>query len=164
MEILGLDDWLSWFLLGMGLLIVEVTIAFTFYAAPIALGAFAAAIVAAAGDAIEPQLIAFILGSLLSLAILRPIVRKHLQPPEPDKRSNVHVMIGHRAVPLERVDIDAGTAKIGDDVWSARTESEQIVIEAGERAEVVAVKGVFAYLKPSEPEPANAAPEKETEN
>lgn len=148
MEIIGLDDWLAWFLLGIGLLVVELAIGFTFYAAPIALGAFAAAIVAGFGDAIEPQLIAFILGSSASLLALRPLVRQHLQPPEPEKRSNVQRMLGARAVALERIDIDTGTVRIGQEVWSARTESESIVIEEGERAEVISVKGVYAYVEP----------------
>lgn len=164
MEIFGLDDWLAWFLLGIGLLIIELTIAFTFYAAPIALGAFAAAIVAAFGDAIEPQLVAFIAGSLLSLAFLRPLVRQHLRPPEPEKRFNVDRMIGRRAVPLERIDIDSGTAKVGEEVWSARTRAEGTVIEVGERAEVVAVEGVYAYLQATEQEPATGPAETERED
>jgi membrane protein implicated in regulation of membrane protease activity len=153
MEIFGFDDWLAWFLLGIGLLIVEVVIGFTFYAAPIALGAFAATIVAAFGDAIEPQLIAFILGSLASLIALRPLVRQHLQPPEPEKRSNVQRMLGARAVALERIDVDSGMARVGEEVWSARTESEDLVIEPGERVEVAAVRGVYAYVRPHQPPP-----------
>lgn len=164
MEIIGLDDWLAWFLLGIVLLVVELAIGFTFYAAPIALGAFAAAIVAGFGDAIEPQLIAFILGSSASLLALRPLVRQHLQPPEPEKRSNVQRMLGARAVALERIDIDTGTVRIGEEVWSARTESESIVIEEGERAKVVSVKGVYAYVEPraaDDEQPATAGEESE---
>jgi membrane protein implicated in regulation of membrane protease activity len=164
MEIIGLDDWLAWFLLGIVLLVVELAIGFTFYAAPIALGAFAAAIVAGFGDAIEPQLIAFILGSSASLLALRPLVRQHLLPPEPEKRSNVQRMLGARAVALERIDIDTGTVRIGQEVWSARTESESIVIEEGERAEVVSVKGVYAYVEPraaDDEQPATAGEESE---
>lgn len=161
MEIFGLDDWLAWFLLGIGLLVIELVIGFTFYAAPIALGAFAAAIVASFGDAIEPQLVAFIIGSLASLIALRPLVRQHLRPPEPEKRSNVARMLGARAIALERIDVDAGTARIGQEVWSARTESEGLVIEEGTRVEVVSVSGVYAYVKPHEPEtePAPAGEE-----
>lgn len=147
MEIIGLDDWLAWFLLGIALLVIELLIGFTFYAAPIALGAFAAAIVAAFGDALEPQLLAFIVGSLASLIALRPLVRQHLQPPAPEKRSNVQRMLGARAVALERIDVDSGTARIGQEVWSARTDSEGIVIEEGERVEVVSVSGVYAYVR-----------------
>ncbi len=148
MNLFGLDAWLSWFLIGIGLMIVEVAIAFTFYAAPIALGAFAASIIAGLGAGIELQLTAFILGSLASLAFLRPVVFEHLQPPAPEKASNVQSLIGRRAVALQRVDVDSGTVRLGDDVWSARTESEGIVIEEGARAEVVAVRGVYAYVKP----------------
>jgi membrane protein implicated in regulation of membrane protease activity len=149
MEIFGIADWLAWFLLAIGLLVVELLIAFTFYAAPIALGAFAACILAALGAGIELQLTAFIAGSLASLLFLRPIVRQHLRPAAPEKRSNVQRLIGRRAVVIERVDIDSGTVRIGDDVWSARTESEGIVLERGARAEVVRVSGVYAYIKPA---------------
>jgi len=164
-EIFGLDAWLGWFLIGMALLIVEVAIAFTFYAAPVALGAFGAAIVAALGADIELQLIAFIVGSLTALAFLRPIVRDHLQPPDAEKASNVQSLLGRRAIALQRVDVDSGTVRLGDDVWSARTESEDVVIKEGARVEVVAVKGVYAYVKPmeSEPEPQSPAAGRENE-
>lgn len=147
MELFGLDSWLAWFLIGIGLLIIEVAIAFTFYAAPVALGAFAAAIAAALGAELEVQLVAFILGSLLSLVFLRPLVRNHLQPPQPEKSSNVQSLIGRRAVALERVDADTGTVRLGDDVWSARTLAETEVIEEGTRVEVVSVRGVYAFVR-----------------
>lgn len=148
MEIFGLEAWLSWFLIGMVLLIVEVAVAFSFYAAPIALGAFAAAIVAAAGGNLEVQLAAFIIGALSSLLFLRPVVMNHLQPPDPDKASNTQSLIGRRAIALQRVDVDSGLVRLGDDVWSARTETEGVVIEEGARVEVVDVRGVYAYVKP----------------
>jgi membrane protein implicated in regulation of membrane protease activity len=151
MDIFGLDDWLAWFLLGVGLLLTELLIGFTFYAAPIALGAFAAAIVAAFGDAIEPQLVAFILGSAASLIALRPLVKKHLLPPPPDKRSNVQRMLGARAVTRERVDVDSGTARLGQEVWSARTLTEDLVIDPQTVCEVVDVRGVYLYLEPHDP-------------
>jgi membrane protein implicated in regulation of membrane protease activity len=147
MEMFGLDSWLAWFLIGIALMIIEVAIAFTFYAAPVALGAFAAAIVAALGAELEIQLVAFIVGALLSLAFLRPLVRQHLSPPEGEKASNVQSLLGRRAIALERVDVDAGTVRLGDDVWSARTLSEAEVIDEGARVEVVEVRGVFAYVR-----------------
>ena len=149
MDIFGLEEWLAWFLLGMALLIVEVAIAFTFYAAPIALGAFGAAIVAAIGGSIELQLVAFIAGSLLSLAFLRPLVREHLQPPAPDKASNTQSLLGKRAIALQRIDVDSGTVRLGDDVWSARSEHEGMEIAEGERVEVVSIQGVYAYVRPA---------------
>jgi len=163
-EIFGLDAWLGWFLIGIGLLLVEVLIAFTFYAAPIALGAFAAAIVAAIGADIELQLLAFIAGSLSALAFLRPVVRDHLQPPIAEKSTNYQSLLGRRAIALQRVDVDSGTVRLGDDVWSARTESEDVVIDEGARVEVVEVRGVFAYVKPMESEPAPQETEAGREN
>jgi membrane protein implicated in regulation of membrane protease activity len=163
-DIFGLDAWLGWFLIGMVLLIVEVAIAFTFYAAPVALGAFGASIVALLGAGLELQLVAFILGSLASLAVLRPIVRQHLLPPDESKASNVQSLLGRRAIALQRVDVDSGTVRLGDDVWSARTEAEGIVIEEGARVEVIAVRGVYAYVKPMESEPEPQEPEAGREN
>jgi membrane protein implicated in regulation of membrane protease activity len=148
-EIFGVDAWLFWFLLAVGLLVVELLIAFTFYAAPVALGAFAASILAALDTGIELQLTAFIAGSLAAVLLLRPIVRQHLFPPAPEKRSNVQGLIGRRAVVVEPVDIDAGTVRIGDDTWSARAEEEGMRLEAGERAEVVSVSGVYAFVRPA---------------
>jgi membrane protein implicated in regulation of membrane protease activity len=147
MELFGLESWLTWFLIGTTLLIIEVMIAFTLYAAPVALGAFAAAIVAGFGAGLEVQLVAFIAGSLLSLVFIRPLVRKHLVPPEPAKRSNVQSLLGRRAIALERVDADAGTVRLGDDIWSARTLSESDVIEEGARVEIADIRGVYAYVR-----------------
>jgi membrane protein implicated in regulation of membrane protease activity len=161
MEILGLEAWLGWFLIGTALLIVEVAIAFTFYAAPIALGAFAAAIVAGFGGGLELQLIAFIIGALASLAFLRPLVRQHLQPPAPEKSSNVQSLLGRRAITLERVDADSGTVRLGDDVWSARTASEDVAIPEGDRVEVVEIRGVYVYVRPA-PAPSSAEAGKES--
>lgn len=152
--IFGVEEWLAWFLLAMGLFLVEALIAFTFYAGPVALGALLASAAAALGAASELQVIAFIAGSLLSLAFLRPIVREHLQPPDAEHRSNVSSLIGRRAVALQRVDIDSGTVRVGDEVWSARTESESVTVEEGDRAEVISVSGVYAYIKPMNEEEA----------
>lgn len=154
--IFGVEEWLAWFLLAMGLFLVEALIAFTFYAGPVALGALLASAVAALDASSELQVVAFIAGSLLSLAFLRPIVREHMHPPDPEHRSNVSSLIGRRAVALQRVDIDSGTVRIGDEVWSARTESESVVVQEGARAEVVSVSGVYAYVKPTSEEEQRA--------
>jgi membrane protein implicated in regulation of membrane protease activity len=57
-------------------------------------------------------------------------------------------MLGARALALERIDIDSGLARIGEEVWSARTTAEELVIEEGTVCEVVSVSGVYAYLEP----------------
>ncbi len=156
MEIFGLDAWLGWFLIGMGLLIIEVAIAFTFYAAPIALGAFAASIVAAAG------------GDLRFSSSLSSSARCSRSPScahssastccrRPPKRLRTPSGCSARgALTLERVDVDSGTVKLGDDVWSARTPSEGLVIDEGTRVEVVDVRGVYAYVEPMPMQPTEA--------
>ncbi len=75
-------------------------------------------------------------------------------------------MLGARAVTRERVDVDSGTARLGQEVWSARTLSEDLVIDPETVCEVVDVRGVYLYLEPhdpskpiSEPGPAAAGEE-----
>ncbi len=150
MEILGIESWLFWFLLAIGLLVGEIAIAFTLYLGGVAPAALAASGVAALGGSISVQLIAFIIGAVISSILLRPIAKRHLLAPAPELRSNVQNLIGRRAVALSVIDIDSGTVRIGDDVWSARTESESVVIPEGARTEVTSVSGVYVYVKPSE--------------
>lgn len=161
--IFGLDEWLFWFLLAVGLLTVEMAIAFTFYAGAIVPGALAASAVAALGGSLELQLIAVIVLSLASLLFLRPIVRSHLTPPDEAHRSNVQLLIGRRAIVLEEVTVDAGLAKVGDDVWSARSTDELVALAPGDRAEIVEVRGVFAYIKPAPLAEKDSHPESKEE-
>jgi membrane protein implicated in regulation of membrane protease activity len=57
------------------------------------------------------------------------------------------------------VDADAGTIRLGDDVWSARTLEETEVIEEGARVEVIDVRGVYAYVRaPAQPDATTQGP------
>lgn len=157
--IFGIEDWLFWFLLAVVLLTVEMAIAFTFYAGAVVPGSLAASVVAALDGSLELQLIAFSVLSAASLLFLRPIVKRHLHPPDEAHRSNVQLMIGRRTIVLETVTVDEGLARIGEDIWSARSTDERVVLEPGDRAEVVEVRGVYAYIRPAPLGADDPAPE-----
>src|SRR4051812_30755511 len=74
---------------------------------PVALAAALAAIVAAAGAGAAVQIVAFILGSIAALGILRPIARHHLKQPA-HMRTGAAALIGTSATVLEQVNRDGG--------------------------------------------------------
>ena len=84
-------------------------------------------------------------GSIASLAIVRPIARRHMRMPA-HVRTGAAALIGQRAVVLERVDADGGMVKIGGEVWSARAYDEDHVLEAGKRVEVMKIEGATALV------------------
>jgi membrane protein implicated in regulation of membrane protease activity len=117
-----------------------------FLLGPIGLAAIGAAVVAALGGSIELQIAAFIVLSLLSIFILRPIARRHLKTPPIDKRTGAGALIGRDALVLERVDRDRGQVKIGGDHWSARSTNPTDVFEPGDRVLVDSVHSTIARV------------------
>jgi membrane protein implicated in regulation of membrane protease activity len=112
---------------------------------PLAIAAAIAAIVAAAGAGAAIQIVAFVVASIATLAILRPIARRHLKVP-PHMRTGTAALIGTSATVLEQVDRDGGRVKIGGEIWSARSYDEDQVIEPGDRVEVLKIDGATALV------------------
>ena len=139
-----MPDWVVWILIAAGLAAGEV-VTLGFFLAPIALAAVLAAVVALVGAALELQIGAFILGSIASLAIVRPIAKRHLRTPA-QIRTGTAALVGSRGVTLERVDADGGTVRIGGEVWTARPYDEEAVIERGARVEVLKIEGATALV------------------
>jgi membrane protein implicated in regulation of membrane protease activity len=137
--------WVVWAVAAVLLAIGELLTPGLFFLGPVALAAVAAAIVAAVGASVIVQLIVFILGSIASLAVLRPIARAHLQMPTL-VRTGTAALEGGRAVVLQRVDANGGRVRIGGEEWSARSYLEDQVIEAGTRVEVVKIQGATALV------------------
>src|ERR671917_457874 len=92
------------------------------------------------------QLIVFIVASVATLALLRPIARRHLKTPA-RIRTGTAALVGSRAVVLDRVDADSGQVKIGGEVWTARPYDEDDVYETGARVEVVKIEGATALVQ-----------------
>ncbi len=139
-----MPDWVLW-MIAAALLAAGEVASLTFIMGPVALAALAAGIVALAGVAVEVQFIVFILGSIGSLAIVRPIARRHLRTP-PQIRTGTAALVGSRAVVLERVDDGGGRVKIGGEVWSARPFFEGQTFEPGTRVDVAEIRGATALV------------------
>src|SRR5918998_3368732 len=110
-----MPDWVIWVILAAALAAGEAVAAFTFILGPLAIAAIVPAIVAAVGGSIEVQLGSFIVASIASLLLIRPIARRHLRTPA-QIRTGTDALIGSRAVVLEQVNANSGQVKIGGEV------------------------------------------------
>jgi membrane protein implicated in regulation of membrane protease activity len=139
-----MDDWV-WWMIAAGLFAVGEIFTLSFFLGPISVAAVSAAIVALVGVGLGIQWVVFIAVSLASLAVLRPIARRHLRTPA-QIRTGTAALVGSRAVVLERVDGDRGQVKIGGEIWSARSYDEDHVFEQGARVEVLKIEGATALV------------------
>src|SRR3954452_11036860 len=131
-----MDAWVWWIVIACILAAGEVMNT-SFYLAPFAIGAAAAAIAAAIGLATVGSFAVFLAGSLAMLLFVRPIARRHLTMP-PRLRTGTSALVGQNAIVLERIASDEGVgcAKIEGEVGTARAAAEDGVIEPGERVQV----------------------------
>jgi membrane protein implicated in regulation of membrane protease activity len=139
-----MEEWVWWMLAAGGLAVGEI---FTlgFFLGPISIAAVLAAIVALAGAGLAAQWIVFILASLGSLLVLRPVARRHLRTPA-QIRTGTAALIGAPALVLERVDGRGGQVKIAGEIWSARSYDEDESFEPGARVEVMKIDGATALV------------------
>jgi membrane protein implicated in regulation of membrane protease activity len=154
-----MPDWAIWFLVGAALMAGELLVTAAIMG-PIGLAAFGAGVAAAVGASTEVQIVAFTVLTLLSLAVARPIAKRHLLAPPPPQRTNVPALLGEPALVLERVDRDSGQVKVGGDVWSARSAAPDDVFEPGDRVVVESVhRTILHVVTPgAEQRPASAPP------
>jgi membrane protein implicated in regulation of membrane protease activity len=137
--------WLIWAIVAVGLAVGEILTPGLFFLGPVAVAAIIAAVLALAGFGALVQLLAFVLASIASVAVLRPLARSHLRVP-PMLRTGTAALVGTKALVLERVDVNGGLVRIGGEDWSARAFMEDQVLEPGERVEVVKIEGATALV------------------
>lgn len=118
------------------------------YLLPFALGAALAAAVSLLGVSALLAAIVFVIASAIVVGTLRPVARRHRRLP-PAIRTGAAALVGKRATVLERIANDEGVGCVrieGGEVWTARSYSEDEVIDAGERVEVVEIRGATALV------------------
>jgi membrane protein implicated in regulation of membrane protease activity len=139
-----MDAWVAWAIAAAVLAAGEAATA-ALVLGPLALAAAVAAIVGAAGAGFGVQVLAFVISSIATLGILRPIARHHMRLPA-HMRTGAAALVGCSATVLEQVDRDGGRVKIGGEVWSARSYDEDQVIEPGDHVEVLKIDGATALV------------------
>jgi membrane protein implicated in regulation of membrane protease activity len=139
-----MDEWV-WWMIAAGVLAAGEIATIGFFLGPVAVAAVLAAVVALAGGGLALQWVVFIAASIASLAVLRPLARRHLRTPA-RLRTGTAALVGAPALVLERVDLNGGQVKIGGEIWTARSYDEDEVIEPGVRATVMKIDGATALV------------------
>jgi len=137
--------WVVWVVAAVGLAVGEVLTPGLFFLGPVALAAGAAALAAALGAGTSGSLIVFVLGSLASLAVLRPIARRHVRLPA-ISRTGTDALIGRKALVTRRIDAHGGRVRIGGEEWSARSYLDGQVLEEGSTVDVIQIEGATALV------------------
>ncbi|MDT7733646.1 MAG: hypothetical protein QOE12_820, partial [Mycobacterium sp.] len=78
----------------------------------------------------------FLLVSVLLLSLVRPVVRRHLTPPQ-SLSTGIAALEGKRALVLDHVARDEGQVKVDGQVWTARPLNEGDEFEPGEQVTVM---------------------------
>jgi membrane protein implicated in regulation of membrane protease activity len=139
-----MEEWV-WWMIAAGALAVGEIFTMGFFLGPIAIAAVLASIVSLVGGGPAVSWIVFIVASLASLLVLRPIATRHLRTP-PRIRTGTAALVGGPATVVERVDANGGCVKIGGEVWTARAYDEDESFEPGARVEVMKIDGATALV------------------
>lgn len=137
--------WLLWAIAAVLLAVGELLTPGLFFLGPVAVAAVLACILALLGLGAVGQILGFIVASIASVAVLRPLARSHLHVP-PLLRTGTAALVGTKALVLDRVDVNGGRVRIGGEDWSARAFLDDQVLEPGERVEVVKIEGATALV------------------
>ncbi|GAA2598405.1 NfeD family protein [Winogradskya consettensis] len=136
-----------WVVLAVALAIGEAFTA-TFLIIFFAVGALAAAGVAALGAPLLLQVIVFAIVSGLSLAALRPLILRLQQSSgeSGDTMFGIEALEGQHGLVLEEVAADHGMIKIDGEMWQARSFDGAEIYPPGERVRIIKVKGNTAIV------------------
>ena len=137
--------WVAWVIVAVVLAIGEVLTPGLFFLGPVAVAALAAALAALIGTDTIASVVVFLAGSLLSLALLRPIARRHVRLPA-ISRTGTDALVGRRAVVTRRVDAAGGRVRIGGEEWSARAYLDGQSFDEGATVDVIQIEGATALV------------------
>ena len=110
-----------------------------------AAGALASMLVSLLGGALWLQVLVFFTVSIVLLALLWPLARKHFKPRL--TATNTDALVGRVCTVTEDIDpVEGGRVKLGDVTWSARVE-ENTVIPAGKQVKVLKIQGAKVIVE-----------------
>ncbi len=142
-----MDVWVIW-LVAAAILGVGEMHQGGFFLAPFAAGAAIAGVLGLLGVGTLLSVLVFAAASVIVFATLRPVARRHRRLP-PSLRTGSAALVGRPAIVLERIANDEGVGCVkidGGEVWTARSYDTDEVIDAGERVEVVEIRGATALV------------------
>jgi membrane protein implicated in regulation of membrane protease activity len=142
-----MDAWVIWLVVACVLGVGEMHQG-GFYLGPFAVGAALATVVSLLGVGALLAGIVFVASSVIVFGALRPVALRHRRLP-PTIRTGAAALVGRPAIVLERIANGEGVGCVkidGGEVWTARSYDDDEVIEAGDRVEVVEIRGATALV------------------
>lgn len=133
-----------WFAAAGVLLLIEIITADLLFAS-LALAALAATGAAALGADGVTQGIVFGVAAAISLLLLRPIALKHLKKQGRDTATNTDALLNREGFALTEVTERGGQVKIAGEVWSAKTLSGTVAVDA--KVKVKEIRGATAVVE-----------------
>lgn len=143
---MDLDAQYWWLIIGVALIILEV---FTpsFFAASLAIGAFAAAILAYFDASLAWQMGIFSAVGLASVFFVRPLATKYLYSTE-DVKTNADALIGKIGIIKEKIkDGNLGRVAIDGDEWQCRS-MEEMSLSVGQKVRVIDRESIILTVEP----------------
>ena len=113
--------------------------------ASFAIGAAVAGISYLLGANVPAQWIIFALATVMTLR-LKPIVSKYIFRKTPPSDTGINALIGLKAISTSHISDSAGTIKLKNETWTARTDSG--AIKSGAEVTIVRIDGAVAIVVP----------------
>ena len=145
-----MNTWaIVWLILLIGFVVLEaatVQLLCIWFAA----GALASLVVNLLGGALWLQVVVFFTVSIVLLATLWPMARKHLKAKA--VATNADALVGKLCKVTEAIDpVEGGRVKVGDVTWSARCESAE-VIPTGSMVRILKIQGAKVFVEEAKKE------------
>ena len=135
-----------WLALAGGFLVLEIltlSLIFLSFAIAALIGAIGAAIWVGSSF----LWIAFAVTAVLTLAVVRPIVRKYLFRKSSGGATGVDALLNHGAFTLTEISGTAGTIRLRNETWTARSDAGSIPKHT--QVSVVRIDGAIAVVIPT---------------
>lgn len=138
--------WLIAFVLLILIEIITVGLTTIWFAA----GALVAFIVSLITTNILIQIVAFLIVSLATLFMIRPIAVRYLN--QSREKTNIDSIIGRSGIVTEAIDNlrAKGTVNVSGQEWTARSTDESVTIAEGSTVKVIEIQGVKLMVEKEE--------------
>jgi len=137
---------LVWLILAVVLGAIEL-MSTTFILLWVAIAALVTGLLGLLVHSFAAQLSVFAVLSVVLLLLTRPLVRRWRNTGTSTYQSNVQQLVGEQGTVVSRLSGGkTGMVRVGNDVWSARSELSDVQMEPGERVRVVAVRSALLIV------------------
>lgn len=140
-----MESWLLW-LIASGLFAAGELASGDFVLLMIAGGALGGMAVALLGGAAFLQVVGFIAVTVVLLALVRPLAKRHLLEHLPGHVDGVAAVIGRTAQVTQPVDGHGGRILLGADEWTARSQYPGETFAAGTTVRIMQIDGATAVV------------------